>query len=115
MENMQEETKNDSVKNPVTVPIRFRIPPRTPSFFAEEVAFNQRATGEIVMTFFETVPPPVPEDAQQQEEFFKRLQAEGIIAEAQVRLTVPQSTFLKFLDAANQVRAQMLQNANERE
>lgn len=101
---MMRELEEGQEKEPTefTVPLRFRVAPRLPSFFCDQATFNLKPTGEIMLTFFETVPET--NFTETQEETFKRIKDEGILAEAQVRVTIPINSFLAFVSAANKIK-----------
>lgn len=76
-----------------SLPINFRVLPRTPSFYSQRTMLQRGELGEVVITFFEIIPPIVEANS---EEGSARLKSFGVNAESQVRIVLPPERFLDF-------------------
>lgn len=75
------------------LPINFRVLPRTPSFYSHRTMLQRGELGEVVITFFEIIPPIVEANSEEDSE---RLRTLGVNAESQVRIILPSERFLDF-------------------
>lgn len=98
---MSENAENQSEKR---IPINVRILPRTPSFYSHRAMLQRGEVGEVVMTFFEIIPPATSGD---QEEAKEQLKAIGVNAESQVRVTMSPKAFLAFARSINQLSSHL--------
>ncbi len=95
------ETQNEMVG----IPINYRVLPRTPSFYSNRALFYRGELGEVVMTFFEVIPPNIPENP---EEALESLKTIGVNAESQVRIILPKELFLVFAQSVAQLATNLM-------
>lgn len=69
----------------------------------------QQGENEVLLSFFEVVPPVVPPGTTEQEaeERLKNLQEIGIIAECVAKVTIAKDAFPRFANAMGQVAKQI--------
>ena len=88
----------------VAIKLNFRIPSRMPSLYAHHM-FVQQGENEIVIAYFEVVPPLVPPGAT--EEQIKSIIEAGIASECVARITVAKNRFPAFVQAMQQALEQI--------
>ncbi len=81
------------------VKLNFRIPSRMPSLYAHHL-FVQPFEEEVVLSFFEVVPPLILPDTEDQ---MKILQEQGIPADCIARITIAKNRYQSFVEAMNRV------------
>jgi len=86
------------------VRLNFRIPPRTPSFYAHQM-YIQQGQNEVVLSFFEVIPPVMLEPPN--EERVKAILEVGLLAECVARVTVAKGSFPAFAKAMQTVANQL--------
>jgi hypothetical protein len=96
--------ENDPKADEIQVKLNFRIPPRMPSVYAHHM-YIQQGQNEVVISFFEVVPPVMTEQAT--EDRLKTLQEIGVVAECVARVTVAKESFPAFAKAMQQVANQI--------
>ena len=94
------------------VKVNFRIPARMPSLYAHHM-FVQPIQNEVVLSFFEIVPPPplvgVSPDVQ-----LKALQESGVVADCVARITIAAPMFPVFVKAMNDALEQTTSSVEEK-
>ena len=88
----------------VGIPINYRVLPRTPSFNSNRALFYRGEFEEVVMTFFEIVPPYPFENPEAAMENLKNV---GINAESQVRITLRKELFMEFAESISKLANHM--------
>lgn len=83
----------------LNVRLNFRVPGRMPSVYAHHVLI-QPAEHEVLISFFEIVPPLAIGDSEDQ---LKLLQETGVIAECVARITLAKSRYAGFAAAVQQI------------
>ncbi len=89
----------------IGIPINYRVLPRTPSYYSNRALFYRGELGEVVMTFFEVIPPNVSENSEEALESLRNL---GVNAESQVRIILPKELFLVFAQSVTQLAANLM-------
>ena len=89
---MSENAENQNNED-MGIPINFRILPRTPSFYSNRSLLQRGELGEVVITFFEVVPPLISAGSDEDSAQLKTL---GVNAESQVRIILHPERFLDF-------------------
>src|SRR5437016_13753739 len=75
----------------VEVQINFRVPGRMPGVYAQHL-FIQPGSDEVVLSFFEIIPPLVA-PGKSEDENLKQLRETGVVAECVARVIVPHARF----------------------
>lgn len=78
----------------------FRIPSKTPSLYAHHM-FVQPGEHEVLLTFFEVIPPPLGPNATEEE--INIIKEAGIVAECVARITVSKGRFPAFANAMQEI------------
>lgn len=106
--------EKEVVPDDIQIKLNFRVPSRMPSVYAHHMLI-QPGENEVVLSFFEIMPPPVL-PGQNLEERLKVIQQSGIPAECIARVTVAWATFPGFAkamyDMAKQIAAHEESNAD---
>ncbi len=87
-----------------TVPVNFRILPRTPSYYAQQVAITPMPEGVIALSFFE-IQTPVNMSA----EVFEQMKKNGVVADSVARIIMSPITFQGFARAVSVIAAQLVE------
>ncbi|MBA3631495.1 MAG: hypothetical protein H0W58_01590 [Acidobacteria bacterium] len=101
-ENNEIEPQGNKSKT-VNFNLNFRIPTRMPSVYAHHL-FIQDSETEVLLSFFEVIPPIIMQDAGAMEERIKMLQEAGINAECVARITVSKHRFIEFAKAIETIK-----------
>jgi hypothetical protein len=93
----------------VQVKLNFRILGRMPSVYAHHM-FVQPQANEVLLSFFEVVPPPVFDASQDRIKF---LQETGVMADCIARITVARDSFPSFVEAMQTALNQLTSEGQE--
>lgn len=107
---------SDSEKQASDLPKKIEIKARLqmsriiPSHYAHHMAV-QHGADEVVLSFYESVPPILPPDISDAE--IKQLQEEGVPSECVARITVSKKRFLDFAKLMHDLSRQMQPSEGE--
>jgi hypothetical protein len=94
---MSDDAKKQNEK--AIVPVNYRVLPRTPSFYSNRTMLQQGESGEVLITFFEVIPPGFFNNS---DDALEKLKTTGITADSQVRIILSPKSFLDFVQLASQ-------------
>ena len=80
------------------VKLNFRVHPRMPSVYAHHMLV-QPGQNEVLLSFFEVVPPLIAASGEPSGEQLRLLQETGVVAECVARITIAIASFPSFAKA----------------
>ena len=93
------------VPKEVRVKLNFRVPSRMPTLYAHHM-FVQPAQHDVLLSFFEVIPPLVTATGEPSPDQLKLLEETGITAECVARITIAKDLFPGFAKAMNDILEQ---------
>jgi hypothetical protein len=90
----------------IQIKLNFRIHPRMPSVYAQHMLI-QPGLNEVLLSFFEIVPPIMTAMGSPSAEQIKQLQETGVVAECVARVTVANAVFPNFVRAMQDMLSQL--------
>lgn len=100
---MSDEQQAAAAPEDLQIKVNFRIHPRMPSVYAQHMTI-QPSPNEIVLSFFEIVPPFLSTPTAEQ---IKQVQETGVVADCVARVTVSHAVFPNFVKAMQEVSDQL--------